>query len=94
MCLLWKTYEITKSFELFISRCDDAISTVGAGSNKFFIIGLDARQRYHQISVFHIYREQLNFFAPDNQKYTFLLIPFGPTNAPGFYLDLIKNFID
>ena len=33
---------------------------------------------------FAISIDKLSFFAPDNHKYAFLVIPFGPTYAPGF----------
>ena len=48
---------ITKPFDFPILRCDESISTGGSRSNKIWIISLDARQGYHQISVRHIYRE-------------------------------------
>ena len=32
------------------------------------------------------------FFASCNQKYLFFVIPFIPTNAPGSYSDIMKNF--
>ena len=83
---------MTKTFDFPIPRCDDAISTVGAGSNKIWTIILDARQGYHQISVRHFNREKLAFFAPYNQKYIFLFMNFGSTNAPGFYSAVINKF--
>ena len=55
---------------------------------------MDSRQGYHQISVRHVDIEKLAFFAPDNHKYAFLVIPFGTTNAPSFYSDMVKNFKD
>ena len=85
---------IIKPFEFPIPRFDNAISTVGAVLNKIWIISLDVRQGYHQISVCRVYREKLAFFAPDNQKYTFLVMPFDPTNATGFYSAMMKNFKD
>ena len=57
MCVSYtKLNDITKTFEFPIPRCDDAIRNIGAVSNKIRIISLDARQGYHQISVFHVYR--------------------------------------
>ena len=50
MCVSYKKlYGITKLFNLPNSCCNNSISTVGAGSNKIWIICLDARQGYHQI---------------------------------------------
>ena len=95
MCVSYgKLNGITKTFEFHIPHCDHAISTVGVGSNKTWIISLEAQQGYHQISVRHADREKLGFFAPDNQKYTFLFMPFGPTNAPGYYSAMMINFKD
>ena len=52
MCVSYRKLNgITKTFEFPILRCDDDISTVGAGSHKISIISLDARQLYDQISV-------------------------------------------
>ena len=57
-----------------------------------WIITVDARQGYHQVSVSSIDREKLAFFAPDHKKYTFKVMPFGPTNAPTFYTCMMGNF--
>ena len=95
MCVSYRRLNgITKPSELTITRCGDAIRKSGTGPNKFWIISLDARQGYHQISVRHVDIEKLSFFALDNQKYIFLIMTFGPTNDPGFYSDMIKNFKD
>ena len=93
MCVFYgKLNGITKPFEFHIPFFDDAIRTVGSGSNKIWIISLDERQGYPQISVCHVDRETFAFFPPDNQKYMFLFMPFGPTNAPGLYSAMMKNF--
>ena len=83
---------ITNTFEFPILRCYNDISTVGARSNKTWIISLNARQLYYQISVCRVDREKLAFFIPYKQKYMFLVVPFGPTNTPGFYSATMKNF--
>ena len=36
--------------------------------------------------------KKLAFFAPDNNKYCFTVMPFGPTNAPSFYTAMMRNF--
>ena len=36
-------------------------------------------------------REKLAFFGPDGYKYTFKIMPFRPTNAPGFYSPMMKH---
>jgi len=55
------------------------------GTNFVWIITLDSRQGYHQVSVRKADREKLAFFAPNHKKYCFKVMPFGPTNAPPFY---------
>jgi hypothetical protein len=95
MCVSYrKLNSVTKPFEYPIPRCDDAIESVGSGSDRVWIISLDARQGYHQISVRLVDREKLAFFSPDNEKYCFKVMPFGPTNAPGFYSAMMKNLKD
>ena len=46
----------------------------------------------HQIAVKHSDQEKLAFFAPDDFKYCFTVMPFGPTNAPTFYTAMMRNF--
>ena len=36
-------------------------------------------------------REKLAFFGPDGWKYTFKVMPFGPTNAHGFYSAMMRT---
>ena len=67
---------------------------MGAGSRKICIISMDHRQGYHQVSIKVVDRDKLEFSTPDNQKYAFYVVPFGPTNAPGFYSAMMKNFKD
>ena len=42
---------ITKPFQFPIPRCDDAIFILGDGAGIIWIISLDARQGYHQITL-------------------------------------------
>ena len=56
-----------------------------------WIITMDAKQGYHQISLRKYDVEKLAFFAPDNKKYAFTVMPFGPVNAPTFYTCIIDN---
>ena len=95
MCVSYRRLNgITKPSELTITRCGDAIRKSGTGPNKILIISLYARQGYHQISVQNVDREKIAFFTPDNQKYTLLVMPLGPTNIPDLYSDIMKNFKD
>ena len=89
-----KLNTITKPFEIPIPRCDDAIAIIDRRSQYIWIISLDARQWYHQVTVRKIDRDKLAFFSPDDWKYTFKVMPFGPTNAPAFYSAMMKNMKD
>ena len=62
------------------------------GSTVTWIITVDAKQGYHQVSVSSIDREKLAFFATDHKKYTFKVMLFGPTNAPTFYTCMMGDF--
>ena len=75
---------ITKSFEFLITWYNDTIAIIVGGSNEIWIIGLDARQVYHQVAVKKPDREKLAFFSPNNKKYCFNIMPFGPINTPCF----------
>lgn len=59
---------------------------------ELFTIAMDANSGYHQVKVKEEDQEKLAFFAPDNQKYTFTFMPFGPCNAPGFYTFMMLDF--
>ena len=93
MCVSYgKINGSTKPFKLKTPCCYDVISTIGAASNKIRIIILDTRQGYHQILVHHADREKIAFFAPDNKRYTSLVMLFETTNVPVFYPATMKNF--
>jgi len=95
MCVSYrKLNSVTKPFEFPIPRCDDAITVLEVGGDAIYIITVDARQGYHQVTVRRIDRDKLAFFAPNNKKYTWNVMPFGPTNAPGFYTCMMGNLRD
>ena len=77
MCVSYcRLNAITKPFQFPIPRCDDAITILGDGATKIWIISLDARQGYHQITVRMVDREKLVFFAPGDRKYKFNMMLF------------------
>lgn len=85
MCISYRALiRTTNPFEYPIGRCNSAIEDVGDGSGFIWFISLDAAQGYNQISVRKCDQQKLAFFAPDNKKYTFSVMPFGPTNTPNF----------
>ena len=94
MCVSYrKLNSITEPFEYPIPRCDDSVTIVGVqvGGHMYFI-SLDAKQGYHQVRVVKVDQEKLAFFAPNGKKYTFTVMPFGPTNAPSFYTCMMNDF--
>ena len=93
MCVFYYgVNKVTKPFEYPIPRCDDAIHIFQVGSFQNVIIAVDAQQGYHQVCARVIERETLVLFSPDNKKYWFKVMPFGPVNAPSFYSCMIENF--
>ena len=93
MCVSYRALNrITKPFQFPIPRCDDSIYMLGNGSVLIFLITLDARQGYHQVGVKVSDQDKLAFFGPDDYKYCYTVMPFGPTNAPTFYTAMMRNF--
>ena len=84
--------KVTKPFECPIPRCDNAITLILVGSNIINILTVDAKQCYHQIAIYVLHREKLDFFAPNNRNCAFKVIPFGPMNAPAFYACMMQDF--
>ena len=76
---------VTNPFEYPIGRCDNAIEDVGDGTDYIWYIYLDSASGYNQVQVRKSDREKLAFFAMDNEKYTWNVMPFGPRNAPPFF---------
>ena len=86
MCVSFRGLnKVTNPFEFPIGRCDAAIEDVGDGNRFVYFVSLDAAQGYHQIAVRKSDKIKLAFFAPNNKKYTYRVMPFGPTNAPTYY---------
>ena len=78
--------------EYHILRCDMALTLMELGSTGIFFITVYNKQGYHQISVRACDVEKVTFFGPDNKKYGFTVIPFGPVNAPLFYTCMMGKF--
>ena len=57
---------------------------LGNQSCCIYIIALDAVKLLDQ--------EKLAFFSPDDNKYCFPVMLFGPTNAPTFYTAVMQDF--
>ena len=93
MCVSYRGLNrVTLPFAYPIPRCDDAINVLNVGGTRIFLITVDAKQGYHQVAVKKEDRTKLAFFAPNHRKYTFKVMPFGPTNAPAFYTCMMQDF--
>ena len=84
--------QVTLPFEYPIPRCDDAIDNFGDSAGRLFFIALDNKTGYHQIRVRQQDQEKLAFFTPDDDKYCWPVMPFGPRNAPAFYTCMMRIF--
>ena len=52
---------------------------------------LDSRSSYHPIRVRKPDQEKLALFTPSGEKKTYNVLPFGPTNAPGYYTAMMQS---
>ena len=86
MCVSYRVLNwVTNPFEYPIPRCDDAISIFQVDSCIVWFINVDARHGYHQVRVRKFDMEKSAFFAPDDRKYCFKVMPFGFVKAPSCY---------
>ena len=76
---------VTNPFEYPIGRCDDAIKDFSDGTQYVYFVSVDFVQGYHQIRVRAYDEDKLAFFALDDEKHTWEVMPFVPTNAPAFF---------
>ena len=83
---------VTKPFMFPIPRCADSIGDFGDSNGTMLFITLYVKQGYHQICVRYCDKEKLVFFTPDGSKKKFVVMLFGPKNAPSFYTAMIKKF--
>ena len=84
--------EVTKFYEYPIPRCDTAITIFQIGSSGIYFVIMDTKQGCHHIAVREYDVEKLTFFGPDHKKYGSTVTPFGPVNAPSFYMCMMENF--
>ena len=60
--------KVTNIYEFPISRCDMVVTISQTGSSKLWIITVDAKKGYHQVTVRECDIEKLVFFVPDHKK--------------------------
>ena len=47
-----------------------------------------------RVTIKYMYARKVIFFAPDDRKYAFNVIHFGPTDDPSLYTAMMKDFKD
>jgi hypothetical protein len=72
-----------------IPWCDSAINEE-FGMGQFYWL-FDASMGYHQLAVAPDSQEKLAFQGPDTIKWTYTIMPFGPTNKPATFINFIHN---
>ena len=69
MCVSYRGLnKVTKIYEFTIPRCDMAVTIFENESSKMYIITVDTKKGYHQVTVQECDVEKLVFFAPDHNK--------------------------
>jgi len=72
-----------------IPHCDSAVSEeFGMGKWTWMF---DAPSGYHQLAVALASHEKLAFQGPDAIKWTYTVMPFGPTNGPATFVNFIHD---
>ena len=71
-----------------IPRCDSAVEEAFGGR---WIWLYDAPMGYHQMAVSPATQEKLAFQGPDAIKWTYTVMPFGPTNGPAMFITMIHD---
>jgi hypothetical protein len=80
---------VTRIFAYPIPRCDLAINDE-FGLAMFFWLW-DAPMGYHQLAIALASQEKLAFQGPDAIKWTYTVMPFGPTNRPATFINFIHD---
>ena len=98
LAFIWRLFvnyrplnKITLGFEFPIPRCTDSVEDLDDSCGPIFIISLDTRSGYHQIRVRKCDQGKLAFLTPSEEKKTYEVLPFGPTNAPSFYTAMMQT---
>jgi hypothetical protein len=80
---------VTRIIGYPIPRCDAAVSKeFGTGQWMWLF---DAPSGYHQLAVAQDSQEKLAFQGPDAIKWTYTVMPFGPTNGPATFINFIYD---
>ena len=80
---------VTKAIAFPIPRCDDAVNC-SFDRLKWRRI-MDAPSGCHQMKVSECLQPKLAFAGTRGSKYTYLVMPFGPLNAPAIFIIFIHD---
>jgi hypothetical protein len=72
-----------------ISRCDSMVFNE-FGNGKWMWM-FDASMGYHQLAVEKLSQEKLAFQGVDAIKWTYTVVPFGPTSGPATFINIIHD---
>jgi hypothetical protein len=81
---------VTRIIAYPIPRCNSAVF-VKFGNGCWFWL-FNAPSGYHQLAVELKSQVKLAFQGPDVIKWTYTIMPFGPTNGPTTFINFIHNF--
>ena len=82
---------VTRAIAYPIPRCDSAVhSEFGCGPDGYMWLH-DAPQGYHQLKVDPESQLKLAFQGPDAIKWTYNVMPFGPTNGPATFINFAHD---
>ena len=80
--------QVTHQIAYPIPRCNSTVENSFGGE---WIWLYDAPMGYHQITASKETREKLAFQCPDAIKWTYNIMPFGPTNGPAMFVTMIHD---
>jgi hypothetical protein len=80
---------VTRIIAYPIPRCDSAVF-IEFGNGRFLWL-FDAPSGYHQLAVHIASQEKLAFQGPNAIKWTYTVMPFGPTNGPATFISMIYD---
>jgi hypothetical protein len=81
--------QVTRQIAYPIPHCDYAVN-LAFGRALFFWL-LNAPTGYHQLAVSPELQEKLAFQGTDAMKWTYAVMPFGPTNSPTTFIQMIHD---
>ena len=80
-----KLNSVTKPFRYPIPRCSSAVQDLGDSHGPMYFITVDAHSGFHQIACSPDAIDKLAFWGPDNNKWSWCVMPFGPMNGPTIF---------